>query len=171
MAQWIGQRRSPSRFLVLMLLLTLAFALVASFAIDPAPRSELSNVAIAPEPAGATASDFMANDSLDAISTFAAFVTERNGGLGAGDNTYPPDGLRKLADALDAVAARSTMKDAEALAGIQRLRYAHLKLAAAEVQSAADGVAAERRISEQASAINLYFERASDLIRAMGGLR
>lgn len=85
--------------------------------------------------------------------------------------------LHRLADSLTvnssddryaSILRTSFIETADGLADIQRRRYPHLKLAAAEMHNAVRLLSVERPVSEQAKAISRYFERASDLIRAMG---
>lgn len=67
-----------------------------------------------------------------------------------------PGGFRELADAI---------------ARLQRERFAHLARAAAQLQRAAADIRDDVPLSLQTMAIERYFERASDVLRGMAGMK
>jgi hypothetical protein len=60
---------------------------------------------------------------------------------------------------------------AEVIARLQRDRFAHLERAAAELQRAASAIHADVPLTLQTKALERYFERASDVLRAMAEMK
>lgn len=199
----VESRRKPSRSLAIVLLTLLALILIAGLAVNPG-RGESSARATVPP-----ADSLRATEPLPGapVASFAAFVAERGDGAESiRDHAYAAHGLRKLADALDAVAARdtTTVRDARVqsatlrilvdslerypearnrsdvvrrafvgtartLTTLERSHYPHLERAAEEVRVAAWAMTAGRPLEEQGAAVDRFFDRASDLMRAMAG--
>lgn len=199
----VESRRKPSRSLAIVLLTLLALILIAGLAVNPG-RGESAARATAPPTAGMLAEEPLPGAPVE---SFAAFVAERGDGAeSVRDHAYAAHGLRKLADALDAVAASDTsaVQDARAqsatlrilvdslerhpearnhsdvvrqafvgaartLTTLERRHYPHLERAAEEVRVAAWAMTAGRPLEEQGAAVDRFFDRASDLMRAMAG--
>ena len=199
----VESRRKPSRSLAIVLIALLALVLVAGLAVGP-DRGQSADVART-----RPADSMLAEDPLPGapVASFAAFVAERGDGAeSVRDYAYAAHGLRKLADALDAVAASETTSVAAAraqsttlrilvdslerhprapnhadvvrkafvgtartLTTLERRHYPHLERAAEEVRVAAWAMTAGRPLEEQGAAVDRFFDRASDLMRAMAG--
>jgi hypothetical protein len=206
MRRAVESRRGPWRAFAGALVASLVLVMVAGVIelpdFDVLARGGEADLPSTPAPDPAT---------LPPVARFVAFVEARAADRGsdrdaARDHDYAADGLRHLADALDAIGARADadsaatrarirgitlrlladslefhptapghahavrnafLGTADALGAIQRREFPALAHAAEELRVAAWAITAGRPLREQGTAIDRFFDRASELLRAM----